>query len=140
MARGLRRDRYGPDDAAVSFQGELVVRRMADGRRKLVEPLVWDDGVLQIEVPAGFETDFSSVPRVARLFMPRFSKLDLAGVIHDRLYEQGYPRVMADQIWRYIAAQTEGGNAVQRWLGWSGLRAGGWVAYRQHRKRRAAGG
>lgn len=84
------------------FQGELLTKRLPDGRRELLEPLAWNDGVIRIVVPRGFQTDFSSIPRVARLAMPRWSALDLPGLFHDYLYAVGHPRGLSDAFWRFL--------------------------------------
>ena len=115
----------------MSFQSELKTKRLMSGRRELLDDLVWDDGILRIVVPKGFRTDFSSVPRLALGIMPRWDQTDLAGVVHDYLYKIQYPRQLADAIWRFI--QSRNGRA-QAWLGWLGLRVGGWWAYRKHGK------
>jgi hypothetical protein len=89
-------------------------------------------GTTQIRVPAGFETDYSSVPGPA-WFVGRFDQHDIAGVVHDALYRWGAPRAAADRVWRIIARSGKRHvNAVQGFLGWAGLRVGGWVAWRRY--------
>jgi len=127
----------------------LRVDRLDDGRRRLVRDLVIDLGVTLeigddeypaftrsqagttvVTVPEGFITDFSSIPPFARAFY-RFDSVDLAGCCHDLAYRVGVPRPLADRIWEIVA--TSGRRRVGRvrgWLGWLGLRAGGWVGYK----------
>lgn len=114
----------------MSFQTPLQVERRADGRRTLIAPLLWDDGVLRIEVPRGFDTDFSSVPRLLSPLMPRWDRLDRAGVLHDYLYRQQYPRQLSDSVW-WLVAKLDTGSKASAWVGYFGLRLGGWRAYRQ---------
>lgn len=115
----------------------LKTERLHDGRRKLTSELIWYDGVIRVVVPAGTVTDFSSVPRFARSFMPRWSEIDLAGTLHDYLYQQGYDRFLADAVWFTIVRQGTGRRVASK-LGWLALRLFGRAAYRRHRKRETA--
>ncbi len=56
----------------------------------------WDT-VTSVDVPAGFQTDYSSIPWFARALY-RFDTVDLAGVCHDLAYFDGVPRAAADAI------------------------------------------
>lgn len=87
-------------------------------------------------VPVGFYTDFASVPR----FMPlAYACLgDTAhqpAVIHDWLYYAAItPREMADAI--FLEAMDVWGMPLwRRELIYWGVRAGGWAAWNDHRKR-----
>ena len=66
--------------------GPLQTERLPDGRRFLLRNLVvkLDDGT-KITVPAGFETDFSSLPWRTRWAI-HWTRVDVAGVVHDFLY------------------------------------------------------
>lgn len=113
----------------------LRTERQPDGRRKLLQPLgVIVDGE-QITVPKDTRTDFSSIPSYAR-FLVRWSKVDLAGVVHDNLYQEGeLPRRLADRVLRLVAVSgTYRANFVQAWIAWFFLRTFGYIAWRQHRK------
>ena len=123
--------------------GPLRTERLSSGRRKLIRNLVVELEVgTTITVPDGFETDFSSIPRFARSFFD-WTRVDIAGVVHDFLYwcpQEDIGRKGADAIWREIAGAGERhANWFQRWLGWTGLRVGGWRAFRNARKAREAG-
>ena len=132
-----------PETKVQDPPGPLRTERLPNGNRVLIWNLVveLDDGTT-ITVPDGFETDFSSIPCFARSFID-WSRVDIAGVVHDFLYwcpQGGTSRKRADAIWREIAgAGYHHANAVQQWLGWTGLRMGGWWAHRQARIARAAG-
>ena len=123
--------------------GPLRTERLPNGRRKLIRNLVVKlEGGTKITVPDGFETDFSSIPAFARSFID-WSRVDIAGVVHDFLYwcpQRGIDRKSADGIWREIAGAGERrANWFQQWLGWTGLRIGGWWAFRNARRAREAG-
>ncbi len=56
---------------------------------------------LEITVPAGFVTDFASVPRFLWFIFPPMGTYNPATVLHDYLCKmEGYPRFMADAIFR----------------------------------------
>lgn len=56
----------------------------------------------RIWVPAGYVTDFASIPRVGRWLIPPFGRHAIAAVVHDWLYSVGEPdmRGQADDIFR----------------------------------------
>ena len=112
----------------------LQVERTEDGRRRLLRALkVSVDGKV-ITIPAGTVTDYSSVPFGMRNLV-RWDRIDIAGVVHDYLYQTGMrSRRKADAVWRKVAmGGSNGANPFQAWVGWLGLRIGGWVAWRKHR-------
>ena len=115
--------------------GPLWTERRSDGRRLLLRPLVVNiESHGKITVPAGFVTDFSSFPRGTR-WIARWSKADIAGVVHDWLYAEGSTgKEKADQIWKEVALSGKHStNGLQAWLGHRGLAwFGGW-AWKNHR-------
>jgi hypothetical protein len=123
-------------DPASLLSGPLWTERLPDGRRELLRDLVVEINGEKIVIPAGTITDYSSIPQVVA-WLVRWSRVDVAGVVHDYLYQTGSrPRAEADAIWRTVARSGEcRANRVQGWLGWAGLRVGGWWAWRKHRKK-----
>lgn len=82
-----------------------------------------------ITVPAGFETDFASVPRVPLLFDLLGAYGHAAAVLHDWLYRQGtLPREDADRVF-YNALRSSGIARWRTWLLWGGARIGGRSSY-----------
>ena len=123
--------------------GPLQTERLPDGRRFLLRNLVvkLDDGT-KITVPAGFETDFSSLPWGTRWAI-HWTRVDVAGVVHDFLYWCPQPKISrkrADAVWFEIAEVGQR-HAMphQTWGGWLVLRAFGWKAYNRAAKERQAG-
>ena len=114
----------------------LRTERMEDGRRRLLRDLVVDIDGERIRVPRETHTDFSSIPWFGR-FLVRWSKVDIAGVVHDWLYQTGSTtRARADTIWRSLAMAGEHrANAFQAWAAWLGLRLGGWIVWDRYRTR-----
>ena len=113
----------------------LQAERTLDGRRRLLRDLVVEVDGETITVPEGFVTDYSSVPQ-AFAWLVRWSRVDVAGVVHDYLYRVGgVTRKEADLIWRKVAkAGDHSANRVQAWLGWAGLRIGAGRIWRRYRK------
>lgn len=104
------------------------------------------DGQEWVDVPAGFVTDFGSIPR-AFWWMPGlspFGKLRRAYAVHDKLYQAPVVRTAttARAIGREEADQTLleacdvlGANWVNRRVIYRGVRMGGWIAWNRHRAR-----
>ncbi|MFK7803185.1 MAG: DUF1353 domain-containing protein [Anaerolineae bacterium] len=140
-------------DSYIEDDRRLQVERLEDGKRKLLRDLPLNNiHGFSFVIPEGFETDYSSVPFFAR-FLFRWSEVDIAGVVHDWLYHQnkkdkkldsflnllsisgknseGYKkRLHADNIWYWVA--ISGVHHVSKftaWLGWFGLRLGGWYRW-----------
>ena len=82
-----------------------------------------------ITVPAGFETDFASVPRWPLAFALLGSYGHAAAVIHDWLYTTGeLSRPDADRVF-HEALRSSGIARWRAWLMWAGVRVGGLGSY-----------
>lgn len=128
-------------EAATSLKSlALQTERLPTGRRTLLRDLiVYTDGRDWL-VPEGTETDYSSIPAIGRSLV-RWSRVDIAGVVHDWLYLDGgqASRARADRIWRLVAQGGEhSANAFQAWVAWAALRGFGGLAWAQHRGTKAA--
>lgn len=113
------------------------------GRWRLTEPFAYfdDEGDYGtwIDVPAGFVTDFASVPRLLWPFYPKTGSYAKAAVVHDWLYFAGYirgvgpvTRSYADAVFKR-AMEDLGVPYVRRHLMWLAVRAGAgstWARYR----------
>jgi hypothetical protein len=55
---------------------------------RLLDPLVYDGARDRFVVPAGFRTDFASVPRVLTWLVPRTGRHNRSAVLHDWLCRQ----------------------------------------------------
>ena len=132
--------------------GRLATTRLADGRRELLEPLEVEAGDYLIRVEQGFVTDFSSIPTL--LPIVRWSKVDVAGVVHDMLFRpRGLGSIFrlsdaeratnlideikigtADTIWKQIARSGEHrAGAVGAGLCRVGLYGFGWPVWNRYR-------
>ena len=129
-----------PQTKVKSPPGPLRTERLPNGNRQLVRALTVElPDRTTITVPAGFETDFSSIPWFAR-WLVDWAKVDIAGVVHDFLYwcpleakaAHVTSRTCADDIWWELAGTGQHhANAVQRRLGRIALWLFGWWALRK---------
>ena len=119
----------------------LQVERCSDGKRRLLQnirayvgkcsppPPVEDMGEDLIEVPKGLITNYSSLPPGTR-WVVHWSRVDVAGVVHDHLYskgQSGFSRLQADLIWFRIARRgCRRANLIQAAAGYAALVLFGW--------------
>lgn len=128
-----------------SFNAGLAIERIGRRRWKTTRDIVYHVGNLRsgwiITVPAGFETDGASVPRLLWCLFPPFGgDYDEAAVLHDYLYRTSFmclARVVADAV-LVEAMQVCGTGLITRMTIFSGVRAGGWMTYRKYKRQRAA--
>lgn len=95
-----------------------------------------------IRVPAGFVTDFASIPRALWVVLPPTGKYGKAAVVHDYLYVMGgiipcelekhqpykFTKAEADRIF-YEAMGVLGVNNFIRWTMWKAVSAFGKGAF-----------
>ena len=116
--------------------GSLTVRRVDADRWSLVDDLVYQGRWERFVVPAGFRTDFATVPRVVTWLIPRFGAYTLAAILHDWLCGQGIRSGVvsareADGIFRRVMREI-GVPVLRRWMMWAGVR---WGALTDDRRR-----
>lgn len=154
--------------ATIRLSGPIRVEAIAGGRWRLLESVSADLGIhlralhawarehrdqsaglvkvsrqktTVVRVVQGLDTDFSSIPLLAQLVLGSKDHYRLAGLIHDKLYRVQAPRAASDRVWWIVA---RGGSSrvgpVRGFLGYLGLRIGGWWAYRRRGKDDGNGG
>jgi Protein of unknown function (DUF1353) len=116
--------------------GTLTVRRVDASTWALVDELVYQGNRQRFVVPAGFETDFATVPRPVTWLVPRFGAYTLAAILHDWLVTVGIDSGVvtsndADGIFRRVMRES-GVPVIRRWLMWAGVR---WGALANPRRR-----
>jgi hypothetical protein len=105
------------------------------------------DGWL-IEVPAGFETDFASIPRMLWAIIPPRGRYNRPAIIHDFLYryapvdpltKKACTQARADAIIKEGCENCDD-RVTRRWTIFLGLKIGGWATWRRYRKAEANAG
>jgi hypothetical protein len=116
-----------------TFQLPLIVEYV-DGDTWVVKaPFSYVSPRITIHVPAGFQTDFASVPRFFWRILPRTDKrIGKPSIIHDYIYKEPsikFTRKQADEEFREAMACV-GANAFDRNIAYAAVRVGGaraWV-------------
>ena len=98
----------------------------------LTAPLRYHAGYLGvIEVPAGFCSDFASIPWWIKWLFPNDRYTAPGAVLHDWIYRRaGWDRRVADAL-AMRAWQDYGVPTFYAWLMWAGVRIGGWAAFKR---------
>ena len=82
------------------------VRQISDGSWLLLEPFRYIDEDVDITIPQGFPTDFSSIPSRVRSLAPPRETVVRSGLVHDFLCRQPpftkANRARADRVWRRL--------------------------------------
>ena len=109
----------------------LQVELLTDRKTwRLLAPFSYADPDFgEIYVPAEFETDFASVPRLPVVFELVGAYGHAAATLHDWLYRRGsLKRAEADRVF-YNALRSSGIARWRAWLMYGGVRLGGFGAY-----------
>jgi Protein of unknown function (DUF1353) len=107
----------------MSFGAEDVVVREVDARFwELVVPITYDGNADSFSVPAGFQTDFASVPRPLVWLLPRYGAYTKSAILHDFLCTTAVvSRADADGLFRRSMREL-GVPFVRRWMMWAAVR------------------
>ena len=102
---------------------------------RLEAPLVfYGCNSLSITVPAGFETDFASVPRLPIAYMAWGDRAHREAVLHDYLYSIGaepdLPRGECDKLFRYAMILRGNPWWIYQSMYW-GVRIGGSAGFKK---------
>lgn len=121
-------------------EAPLRVEILPDGRRaRLLEPFrvrLRELGNRPLSIPAGFETDFASVPRFFWRVVPPWGRYSPAAVVHDYLYRTGQvPRDLADRIFLNLMKRL-GVPAWKRRVMYWAVRVFGGRSWRKGRQRK----
>lgn len=109
-------------------RGSLVVEQLDATFWRLREPVVYQGARETFEVPAGFRTDFASVPRLVVWLLPRYGVYTRAAILHDYLVENAaVSRADADGLFRRSMREL-GVSAPRRWMMWAAVRAASGMA------------
>ena len=106
------------------FTTDLVsVSQVSPTRWQLLEPVVYEGRNQTFTVPAGFVTDFATVPRIFFWLVPTYGVYTKAAILHDYLVEHPelVSRADADGIFRRTLREL-GVPFVRRWMMWAAVR------------------
>lgn len=125
---------------ASTFTTPLRLEFEDDTRFKLTEPFEFASEVTEsvISIPAGFVTDFASIPRGLWNIFPPAGKWGKAAVVHDWLYQTQnatthlVTRAEADAVLKE-GMEVLGVSRWARWTIYAGIRAGGWATWNKYR-------
>ena len=112
------------------FDGEVVVSPiLPEGKRwTLVESFRYHGNSDSFDIPAGFTTDFASVPRIFVWLLPRYGRWTQAAVLHDYLWTLSragkLSKFDADGIFLRALRELEV-PFLRRWIMWTAVR---WAA------------
>lgn len=121
-----------------AFVTSLQVELVSESPKKwrLISPLIYQSDLTSqvLTVPAGFETNFASVPRLPLAYWLCGGIGDRAAALHDHLYTTGQLiRVTCNALFRE-ALLTCGVSAWRAYLMWSMVRAFGTQHYHQYQE------
>ena len=120
------------------FKNDLLVKVPLDGGdRELFDDLLYYSDLVQSDIiaPKGMKTDYGSIPKILHNVLSPTGKPTYGFVVHDYLYKIGtYSKSISDGILNE-AMKTLGVGWFKRSIIMSGLKVGGWVAWKKHRKK-----
>lgn len=104
--------------------GGPVVEELDAKFWRLIEPLTYQGATQTFTVPAGFRTDFASVPRSLVWLIPRYGAYTRAAILHDYLCRtEAVSRADADGIFRRCLHEFAV-STPRRWMMWAAVRLG----------------
>ena len=117
----------------LKLEGQLDLRYFGGGEWLLLAPYsaIWRDG--RVDVPTGFQTDLSSIPRIARSIIPQIGDQNGPSVIHDWCYRYRWEtRAVSDAL--FLAGMRAAGvNWLRRKVMYLAVRAGGWTTWNKRK-------
>ena len=117
----------------LKLEGQLDLRYFGDGEWILLSSYsaVWNDG--RVDAPAGFQTDLSSIPRVARSIIPQIGDQNGPSVIHDFCYRFRWKTRSRSDALFLAGMRIAGVNWLRRNIMYAAVRAGGWATWNKRK-------
>ncbi len=121
-----------------TFQDPVIMPLPSPGVRRrfrLVSPFVFrlaNGACLELEIPAGFITDFASTPRLLWPLFPPTGPWMRAALVHDYCYREQVPfsRFLADALFREVM-RLDGVPRWRRIVFYWAVRLFGWLWWRK---------
>jgi len=118
------------------FITDLILKDITDNIIELVTPLIYQSDLLKCEivVPAGFQSDEASVPRLPIIYALYGNKAHREGVLHDFLYRIDClftcSRKTKDLVF-LEAMESRNKPYYIRYSMYAGVRLGGYLSYQK---------
>ena len=96
----------------------LNQERGGEGEFQLEDDEHFDTIIGEVTIPAGFITDFASIPRIARWLLPQTGHSARAALLHDWLLERGETLAIRRSATRVFNDELKkaGSGVVRRWI------------------------
>lgn len=111
----------------MAFLTRLGVDEIDDVHWELTRDLIYKTDQIEYRVPAGYVTDFASVPRATAWLYPRTGLYSKSAVLHDWLITdmipEGVDSTLVDDVFREVM-KVSGVTFPRRWIMWAGVRLG----------------
>ena len=120
----------------MSFQTELCLKVIGHQFYEVTEPLVYDNGLLIIQVNPKFDFDGASIPRGLWSIVgsPMTGGYQRAGCLHDALYAgQIFDRGLCDNLF-LEAMESDGVGYFKRYAMYWAVRSAGWTVWKNHKQ------
>lgn len=102
---------------------DVTVKQIGPETFELLEPLHYQGDTQNFTIPAGFKTDFASVPRIFTWLIPRYGAYTKSAILHDYLGSSGLiSHADNDGIFRRTMREL-GVSLLRRWMMWAAVRA-----------------
>ena len=120
----------------MSFKTELCMKVIGKQAYELTEPLVYDNGLIEITVKPSFDFDGASVPTPlwSLGLSPMTGGYQRAACLHDALYAgEIFEREICDTLFLEAMA-SDGVGYMKRYAMYWAVRSFGWTVWKNHKQ------
>ena len=120
----------------MSFKTALCLKIIGNQAYELTEPLIYNDGIVELTVHPLFDFDGASVPKALWSFgfSPMTGGYQRAAALHDALYASEYFERHICDLYFLHAMESEGVSYFKRYSMYYAVRAFGGQVWKQHTK------
>lgn len=120
----------------MSFKSELCLKIIGNQAYELTQPLIYNDGIVELTVHPLFDFDGASVPSVLWSFglSPMTGGYERSAALHDALYAgEVFERSECDQLF-LDAMKSDGVGYLKRYAMYWAVRSAGWTVWKGHKR------
>ena len=120
----------------MSFKSELCLKIIGNQAYELTQPLIYNDGIVELTVHPLFDFDGASVPSVLWSFglRPMTGGYERSAALHDALYAgEVFERSACDQLF-LDAMKSDGVGYLKRYAMYWAVRSAGWTVWKGHKR------